>query len=135
LRGWRRKKKSRRAELLRHATLALVICTACAGGPERAVIDQFFSASRLRDFTALEKVSNVIFEPRQEGTVLAYDVVSITKTGTDTEEVLVNATVRRPSGDTIRKPLLVTLKRVQERLMVASVRVSTESTSPAPPRL
>lgn len=103
---------------------------ACAGGAERAVLDQFFAASRLRDFTALEKVSTVIFEPRQDGTVLDYDVVSVTKTGADTEEVLVSATVHLPSGKAERRPLLVSLRRVKEQWMVASVKVSTESGSP-----
>ena len=107
---------------------------ACAGGAERAVLDQFFAASRLRDFNALEKVSTVIFEPRQDGTVLSYEIVSITRTGPDTEEVLVDATLNLPSGRRERRPLLVSLRRVQERWMVASVKVSTESASPASPR-
>ena len=110
------------------------MCAACAGAAERAVLDQFFAASRLRDLNALEKVSTVIFEPRQDGTVLDYDVESIRATGADSEEVLVTATVRLPSGQTRRKPLLVTLKKVEDRWRVASVRVSTESTSPESPR-
>jgi hypothetical protein len=108
----------------------MVAACGCAGGAERAVLDQFFAASRLRDLTALEKVSAVIFEPRQDGTVLAYDIEWIRKTGDDSEEVLVNATVRMPSGRTERRPLLVTLKRTPEGLRVAAVRVSTESASP-----
>jgi hypothetical protein len=110
---------------------ALVVCAAaCAGGPERAVIDQFFAASRLRDLTALEKVSSVIFEPRQDGTVLSYDIQVIRPAAGATEEVLVNALVRLPSGTTERRPLLITLKRVADGWRVASVRVSTESASP-----
>ena len=115
------------------ALVALAITVGCAGGPERAVLDQFFAASRLRDFTALEKVSTVIFEPRQDGTVLDYDVVSVTKTGADTEEVVVIATVNLPSGKRERRPLVVALRRVKEQWMVASVKVSTESTSPVSP--
>jgi len=103
--------------------------TACAGGAEHAVLEQFFAASRLRDFNALEKVSSVIFEPRQDGTVLSWEIDSIRQTSSESEEVLVNATVRLPSGVVQRKPLLVTLKRVKDRWNVASVRVSTESTS------
>jgi hypothetical protein len=110
--------------------LLVMAASGCAGGAERAVLDQFFAASRLRDLTALEKVSAVIFEPRQDGTVLAYDLEWIRKTGEDSEEVLINATVRRPSGRTERRPLLVTLKRTPEGLRVAAVRVSTESRFP-----
>lgn len=117
-------------QLLGAALLAASAASAaCSGAAERAVLDQFFSASRLRDLTALEKVSTVIFEPRQDGTVLSYDIDAIRHTAADTEEVLINATVRMPSGVTARKPLLVTLKRAQDGWRVASVRVSTESVS------
>jgi hypothetical protein len=44
--------------------------------------------------------------------------------------VLIDATVRMPSGTTQHKPLLVTLKRAKDGLRVTSVRVSTESASP-----
>ena len=104
---------------------------ACTGGPERAVLDRFFQASRLRDLTALENVSTVIFEPRQDGTVLSYEITSIRQTAGDSEEVLVSAIVRLPSGTEQQRPLVVTLKRVKEQWMVAAVHVSTESTSPA----
>lgn len=110
------------------------VCAACAGGPEHAVLDQFFAASRLRDFTALERVSTVIFEPRQDGTVLSFDIERIASNGPDGEEVLVTALVRTPSGRTERKPLLVTLERAADGWRVTSVRISTESTSPASPR-
>lgn len=127
---WKRKKKSRRRARASGCLIGLLLAAACAGGPERAVLDQFFSASRLRDLTALEKVSNsVIFEPRQDGSVLDYDIDAIRQTGLDAEEVLVTANVRMPSGDTVRKPLLITLKRVKDQWMVAAVRVSTESGS------
>ena len=62
--------------------------------------------------------------------MLDYDVVLIRSTGPDTEEVLIDATVRMPSGTTQHKPLLVTLKRAKDGLRVTSVRVSTESASP-----
>jgi outer membrane murein-binding lipoprotein Lpp len=121
--------RHRRLRLVAAAVLG-VCAAACAGGAERAVIDQFFAASRLRDLTALEKISSVIFEPRQDGTVLSYDIQAIRPAAGATEEVLVNATVRLPSGKTERRPLLITLKRVQEAWRVTSVRVSTESASP-----
>ena len=117
------------------APLLAIVTLACTGGPERAVLDRFFQASRLRDLTALENVSTVIFEPRQDGTVLSYEITSIRQTADDSEEVLVSAIVRLPSGTEQQRPLVVTLTRVKERWMVAAVHVSTESTSPAsPPR-
>ncbi len=115
--------------------LALAAFAACSGGAERAILDQFFTASRLRDFNALEKVSTVIFEPRQDGTVLSYDIEVIRETSRDSEEVLINATVHLPSGKTEQRPLLVSLRRLKDRWMVSSVKVSTESASPeSPPR-
>ena len=113
--------------------MCVALCGACAGAAEHAVLERFFTASRLRDFTALESVSTVMFEPRQDGTVLAFDIARITPTGADVEEVLVNATVHLPSGRTEPRPLVVTLRRVQNRWMVASVRVSTESASDGSP--
>lgn len=135
--GWSKKKTKtptaarRRPDRACAVVVAVGIAIACARGAEYAVIEQFFSASRLRDLTALEKVSTVIFEPRQDGTVLAFEIVDVHRTGDDSEELLVSASVRLPSGQIVKKPLLITLKRQQDRWMVAAVRVSTESTSPA----
>jgi len=49
------------------AVLALVALSACSGAREHALLDQFFSASRLRDLTALQNVATVVFEPREQG--------------------------------------------------------------------
>ena len=126
----RTERRHRRTDHLRCAVALAIFAAGCSGGPEQALLDQFFQASRLRDLTALERVSTVIFEPRQDGTVVSYTIISIRRTGDDSEEVLVNALVRLPSGSEQQRPLVVTLKRTKDQWMVAAVHVSTESTSP-----
>lgn len=51
---------------------------ACSHASERAILDRFFAASRLRDNTALDSISTVIFEPRTEGTVSSFDITAVT---------------------------------------------------------
>jgi hypothetical protein len=81
----------------------------CSGARERALLDQFFSASRLRDLTALRTVSSVVFEPREQGTVLGFQIKSIEEVSAGSKIVHVDAQVRRPNGQTGRETLLVTI--------------------------
>lgn len=81
----------------------------CSGARERALLDQFFAASRLRDLTALRTVSNVVFEPREQGTVLSFEIASVEEVSAGSEIVHVDAQVRRPDGQTVREILLVTI--------------------------
>jgi hypothetical protein len=50
---------------------------ACGHASERAVLDQFFVASRLRDRTALARFSTVVFEPRTDGIVAKFVVADV----------------------------------------------------------
>jgi hypothetical protein len=50
----------------------------CSGASERALLDQFFAASRLRDRTALARFSTVVFEPRSDGIVEEFVVTAVT---------------------------------------------------------
>jgi hypothetical protein len=58
-------------------SLALLAVAACSGGPEQALIGQFFNASRLRDNTSLDNFSTVLFDPKTSGTVTTFTVQSI----------------------------------------------------------
>ena len=60
------------------ASLITLASVACSGGSEQALLTQFFSASRLRDTTALDNFSFVVFEPRTEGTVASFEIVNVT---------------------------------------------------------
>jgi hypothetical protein len=50
----------------------------CSAAAERALLDQFFAASRLRDRTALARFSTVVFEPRSDGIVEEFVVLGAT---------------------------------------------------------
>ena len=107
----------------RTAVFALVLAfSGCSGAREHALLDRFFSASRIRDLTALHDVATVVFEPREQGTVLGFEITSIQRHGED-EDVDVAARLRTPAGEVVRKDLRVTITGG----FVTSV-------APAPPR-
>ena len=58
-------------------SFVLLVASACSGGPEQTLIDQFFNASRLRDNTSLDNISTVLFDPKTSGTVTTFTVQSI----------------------------------------------------------
>lgn len=100
------------------STLTLV---SCAGVTEHALLTQFFAASRLRDLTALQKVSAVVFEPATDGIVTSFDIASIAANGADAKAVSIVAPVRLPDGRTVAKRFVVTIERnritaISERL-------------------
>jgi len=59
------------------STLALVI--GCSGGAEQKVLDDFFRASRMRDNTTLGNFATVSFDPRTDGVVQTFSVVSVSE--------------------------------------------------------
>jgi len=94
----------------------LVLC-GCAA-PEQRLLEQFFGASRLRDMTALQTISTITFEPREDGIVRTFEITGVTaerlEGRTPTKEVTVEAPVVLPDGQTVRKTLVVTLQRPLE---------------------
>jgi len=89
--------------------LVSVAAAACSNARDQALLDQFFAASRLRDLTALRNVSNVVFEPREQGTVLSFEIKSVEEVSAGSRIVRVDANVRRPDGQTAHESLLVTI--------------------------
>ena len=104
-----------RARLLAVSSIALttIVLGSCQR-VEHAVLMQFFAASRLRDLTALATVSTVVFEPTTDGTVTTFHITDIgpeRRTGSEiTKDVIVDAPVRMPSGQSVQKTLRVTLR-------------------------
>jgi hypothetical protein len=96
--------------------LVTLIVPGCARDTERALLSQFFAASRLRDLTALQKFATVVFEPATDGIVTSFEILQ-TKTvpGPDgmplSEQVSISAPVRLPDGETVTKTFVVTLER------------------------
>jgi len=99
------------------AVLALV-CVGCTA-PEQPLLERFFATSRLRDKTALQAFSTVIFEPREQGIVRTFAVVGVsperTVGGVTTKDVTLRAAVQRPGGSTVDAILIATLQRADER--------------------
>jgi len=121
---------SRFAKGSRYAALLLLLTLAgCANGQEFALLTQFFSDSRLRDLTALQKISTVVFEPTRDGVVTSFEIQTVTAKGADAKDVVIAAPVRLPDGRVENKRFTVT---VQQGLITAI----SESRVPAstPPR-
>jgi hypothetical protein len=117
------------------AAIAVAVMLGGCAAPEQALLDQFFGASRLRDTTALQAVSTVVFEPLQQGIVRTFDITGVTPERVDgqmvTKDVTVDAVVVLPDGQTGRKTLVVTLQRQagddSSRWMVVGVRAAAAS--------
>ena len=107
------------------ALLASLALVGCAAPAEKTLLDQFFAASRLRDKTALAKVATVVFEPREQGTVVSFEMIGGHTTGRGAgdaaKDVTLSALVRLPDGRAVRKTLIVTISGS----MVIAVRSGT----------
>ena len=94
--------------------MAVVTLDACAGA-ERPLLERFFGASRLRDRTALQSLSTITFEPREQGIVRTFEITDVTRerleAGTFVKAVTVAAPVVLPDGRTVPKTLVVTMQR------------------------
>ena len=96
--------------------LMTLTAVACAPAAERTLLTQFFAASRLRDLTALRKVSTVVFEPLSDGIVTSFDISDMTTIqGADglpvSKDVSISAPVRLPDGRTVVKTFVITMAR------------------------
>ncbi len=63
--------------LLAPTLLTLVFLAGCGGGAEQSIVQQFFQASRLRDNITLGNIATVAFDPREQGQVQTFSVVSV----------------------------------------------------------
>jgi hypothetical protein len=99
------------------SVLLLALTTACARhGAEQVLLDQFFNASRLRDRTALQKISTVILEPLEQGAVTTFTITNVVDLEgpsglIQSKQVNVSAPVRLPDGRTAEKSLSFVLQR------------------------
>jgi hypothetical protein len=96
---------------------AAIVAAAMLGGcaaPEQSLLERFFGASRLRDTTALQAISTVVFEPLQQGIVRSFRITGVAPGEADgltsTKDVTVDAAVALPDGHTVQKTLVVTLR-------------------------
>jgi hypothetical protein len=93
----------------------LVLLTACGHPAEKALVDQFFSASRLRDRTAAQSVSTVFFDPKDQGLVRQFTIKGVTPEeengGVASKNVTLNASVESLEGVQSQKIIFVTMQR------------------------
>jgi hypothetical protein len=59
------------------AVLLTLAALACSSGTERPILNQFFTASRLRDRTSLDDFALVAFDPATQGSVNSFSITSI----------------------------------------------------------
>jgi hypothetical protein len=120
--------------------LAMAVA-ACSFRDEEPVLSGFFSASRLRDRTALQKVARTAFDPATDGIITSFSITgvqTIPAGGRAIEEVSISAPVKVPSGETLQKNLVVTLERdvsgsgAGPRWIVTAIRDAAAGPSPPP---
>jgi hypothetical protein len=58
-------------------SLTILAAVACTGGPEQPILNQFFTASRLRDNTSLQNFSTVSFDPQTQGSVTSFSITNV----------------------------------------------------------
>jgi hypothetical protein len=96
--------------------LSMVTLTAACGHPaEKALVDQFFSVSRLRDRTAAQSVATVFFDPNDQGIVRRFTIRSVTPDeesgGVVSKNVKIDASVESLAGEKAEKTIFVTMQR------------------------
>jgi hypothetical protein len=96
--------------------LSIATLTAACGHPaEKALVDQFFAASRLRDRTATQSVATVFFDPKDQGGVRHFTVRSVTPEeesgGVVSKNVTIDASVESLAGEQAEKTIFMTMQR------------------------
>jgi hypothetical protein len=56
-----------------------LLLTACSSHPEQPILQQFFTASRLRDNQTLANFATVSFNPQTEGAVTSFSITSVSQ--------------------------------------------------------
>lgn len=98
-------------------SLATLTASSCSSAQERAILERFFAAARLRDKTALASFATVVFEPHIDGIVTEFHIVGVTRErptrggGTRSKDVTIEAPVRLPDGRAVPTTLVVTIQR------------------------
>jgi len=127
------------------AAAALVVAAAaCGHRREQALIDRFFSASRLGDKTAAQTMSTVVFDPADQGLVRDFTIDSVSAEeesgGVASKGVRLSATVESQDGLKAKKTIFVTMqRRPGAEWMITGVMVAVPAPPPsrdpsAPPR-
>jgi hypothetical protein len=122
----------------------LAVLAACGHPAEKALVEKFFSASRLRDKAAAQAVSTVFFDPVDQGLVRQFTIKDVTPEevsgGVASKNVTLSASVESPDGVQSQKTIFVTMQRKPGAAwMITGVMVAVPAPPPsrdpsAPPR-
>ena len=104
--------------------------------PERQLLLNFFQACRIYDTTVLARLATASCNPRTDGVVQDFEIVSVRDVdrgaGGPAREVTIDARVRPLGGSPAARRMTVTLVQVEGRWMVAGVTpLRASRTSPA----
>jgi hypothetical protein len=115
--------------------LAMAGSVACRHASEKALLDEFFSTSRLRDRTASQSIATVFFDPKDQGLVRTFTITSVTPEeqsgGLTSKNVTIRAAVESLAGATSDKTIFVTMQRRGDAgWMITGVTVASV---PSPP--
>jgi hypothetical protein len=69
--------RRRRLAVLAIGAFTLAFVASCSGGSEKKLLEDFFRASRVRDNVTLGNFATATFDPRTDGIVQSFDVVSV----------------------------------------------------------
>jgi hypothetical protein len=120
------------------ALFAVALFAACGHPAERALVDQFFAASRLRDRTAAQSIATVFLDPKDAGLVRQFTISSVTPEeesgGVVSKNVTIRASVESLEGVKAEKTIFVTMqRRADAAWMITGVTVAAADPS-RPPR-
>jgi hypothetical protein len=118
--------------------IAIITLAGCGHPAERALVDQFFSVSRLRDRTAAQSIATVFFDPKDQGLVRAFTIRNVTPEeeggGVVSKNVTIRASVESLAGVKEEKTIFVTMqRRPNAAWLITGVTVAAEDPS-RPPR-
>ena len=110
---------------------------ACGHASEKALVDQFFSKSRLRDRTGVQSLATVFFDPKDQGLVREYTITNVTPEersgGLTSKNVTLHATLESLAGVTSDKTIFITMqRRADAGWMITGVTVASAAPSPPP---
>ena len=116
------------------ACIVALAAVRCTGRTEQPLLSRFFTASRLRDKTALKDIATVVFEPADQGMVTDFVITAVSPEEHDgstvSERVTLSAPVSDMSGTIVQKTLLVVLQRRAGQWIITGVVASPASPRP-----
>jgi hypothetical protein len=123
---------SRRLKPARYIALYAALTTACVWpSPERQLLLDFFQACRAYDTTVLARFATVSCNPKTDGVVQEFEVVSVDR-APDARNVTIRARLRSLHGQVSEQTISVAMGRLDGRWMVTGLTPPPASqTSPA----